>query len=96
MNDKVRTDVVWKYPLEILDEQNIAIPLGSKFLNIIEQNDRPTMYFLVNDREEVMETKSISMRGTGHPVEREMSKASQYIGTISTFNDLLIWHLWMK
>jgi len=96
MNDKMKTDTVWKYPLEILNKQTILVPTGSKYLSLIEQNDIPTLYFLVNDGEEVMETISISMRGTGHPVEREMSKASRYIGTVNTYNGRLVWHIWMK
>ena len=96
VNDKLKTDVVWKYPLETTYQQTITVPIGSKFLSLIEQGGVPTMYFLVNDSEETKETIVISMRGTGHPVEREMSRASQYIGTISTFGGQLIWHLWMK
>ncbi len=96
MNDKLKTDVVWKYPLEILDEQAILVPAGTKFLSLLEQNNIPTLYFLVNDGEEDMEIISVSIRGTGHPVEREMSKVSQYIGSVSTCGGQLIWHIWIK
>ena len=96
MNDEMKTDVVWKYPLAVADEQNIVVPKGSNLLSLMEQNNVPTIYFLVNASAQVKETIAVSMRGTGHPVEREMSSASQYIGTVSTYSGQLIWHVWAR
>ena len=96
MNDKKKTDAVWKYPLEIAGEQILTVPKHSKFCSLIEQNDKPALYFLVNDGEADTEDIVVFIRGTGHHVEREMYKTSQFIGTISTHSNQFVWHIWIK
>lgn len=87
---------VWKYPLEVTDEQKVEVPYGSKVLSVIEQNDMPTLYALVNPYSNLKETWCISIRGTGHPLAKEMLGVSLFIGTISTHSGRLVWHIWSR
>jgi len=87
---------VWKYPLELEEEQTIELPYGSMFLNLIEQNDLPTLYALVNPATKLKECWQISLRATGQPISGEMPRTSMFIGTVSTLGGKLIWHLWLR
>lgn len=84
---------VWKFQLVIQDEQRIDLPLGSKFLTVMAQRDMPVLYALVDLDTDTIETWTIEIRGTGHPSEE---KPSLYLGSVSTHNELYVWHIWRR
>ena len=88
---------IWKYPLEIEDQQEITVPYGAKILSVIEQNNQPVLYALVNSESaRLMDMISILIRGTGHPIEERDLLGHDFVGTISTYDGRLIWHIFVE
>lgn len=83
---------IYKYPLKVKGPQTISIPEGAEFLSVIEQDDCPVVYFLVDPSRESWPISFILL-GTGHPVEKDLSEYFIYLGTVSTFNGQLVWHI---
>ena len=80
--------VVYKYPLEIIDFQKVTLPVGSKLLCVKMQDGKPHLWALVNPDETRMETVNIRCAGTGTWISGEVD----YIGTILTFAEQLVLH----
>ena len=81
---------IHKYPLEIVDEQQILLPRGYEILNVIEQNGIPVIYAKVDTQETKTKDVWIRIFGTGHPIDSDLYN---YLGTISTKGGDLIWHI---
>jgi len=56
---------IYKYPLDTEGSQNISIPTGAEFLSVIEQNNLPVAYFLVDPSREESPLE-FRLLGTGH------------------------------
>lgn len=82
---------IFKYALEITDEQILYLPTGSKILSAIEQWDEVVLYAIVDD--EIKETTGhvIKIVGTGHPFPE--CREHFFLGTVSTHNGSLVWHI---
>jgi len=74
---------IYKYPLEINDQQTVNLPSSARLLTVQVQNGVPCLWALVDtaDRES---PRLIQMFGTGHPSET----AGVYIATFQ-FGPLL-------
>jgi len=82
--------VVWKFPLKVEPKQNLILPLGAQVLCLQNQRDIPTIWALVNPKEERREKRLIQMVGTGHD---ELSPSGgDYIGTFQYNHGSLVWH----
>jgi len=81
---------IWKYNLEITDEQFINIPEGAEILTIQIQKGKPVLWGLVNDKDK-NETRKIRIFGTGIPIITDWSL--KYIGTYQLLNGDLIGHV---
>lgn len=87
---------IWKYPLETTVLQKIIMPCRSRFISVIEQNDQPVMYFMVDEKQAAFEKKWVYIFGTGHPLVPEaIDGTAKHRGTISTHEGKLIWHIFM-
>lgn len=92
---------IFKYPLEVTDEQVIEIPNGAKILTIQTQVtsgkesevpvtiERPCIWAMVNEQSGIGK-KKIVMFGTGHPIES--NKNLEYIGSFQIHNGKQIYH----
>ena len=56
---------IWKYQLDVDDEQSLEIPKGAQLLKIEAQHDVPCLWALVESQEET-ETIRLLTFGTGH------------------------------
>ena len=64
---------VYKFPLEISDEQKVSMPEDAKVLTVQVQKGKPCLWAECNpDGEPVLRTFLI--RGTGHPIDDEIEK----------------------
>ena len=80
---------IWKYPLEIRDEQSIKMPGTSAILAVQVQNGTPCLWVMVDPRNPGRFRK-IAIYGTGH----EMSQSPyNYIGTFQVANGSLVFHV---
>lgn len=68
---------IWKFPIEITDEQTITMPQTAKILSVQLQYGVPYIWALV-DTEEQKTERLLAVYGTGHPC---VCDASEYIGT---------------
>lgn len=81
---------VFKYPLQVLDEQAISLPLGAKVLAVRFQRQVPMLWALVDPAEREERFHVIRMAGTGHPVEA--SWADKYVSTDFLHDGGLVFH----
>ena len=79
---------IWKFPLEITDEQEVEIPTPFRLLTIQLQNDKPCLWAIV-EPEGPKEKVRILCIGTGHPIDEELG---YHLGTIQLYNGQLIFH----
>lgn len=60
-------------------------------MSVINQNDRPTLYCLVNPNEENVDVRFMVF-GTGWELP-ELIDNLEFIDTVSTFDGTYIWHI---
>lgn len=83
---------IWKFPLAIVDDQQIVLPKEATFLCVQMQNDQCCLWALV-DPAQPTETKTIEIFGTGHPIQ---AANRNYIGTVQEFDGALVWHIFYR
>lgn len=85
---------IYKYPIEITDEQIILMPAGAIMLTVQVQNGNPFIWAMV-DTEARMEDVPIRVHGTGHPICE--SSNLEYIGTFqSMYGGNLVFHVFKE
>lgn len=87
---------IWKFPLEIVDGQEVKMPRGAKILSAGIINDTVNLWAMVDNMEAVKESRLIRIHGTGHHVYK--FDLLTFIGTviqpISNPNvPALVWHI---
>ena len=82
---------IWKYELEITDNQNILMPIGAEILTVQMQDGTPCLWALVNPKAE-MESIVIEIYGTGTDLY-DMGTARKYISTFQAENGGLVFHV---
>ena len=89
---------IYKYPLEIKDIRNIPIPEGAEFLSVIDQNNLPVAYFLVDPSRDPFPLEVVLI-GSGHPLQEDYLESFLCLGTVSTHSGQfiqLVWHIFAK
>ena len=80
---------IFKYPLKIIDEQVLELPVDAKILTLQAQNDLPFIWATV-EPEAKTEKRTFMTYGTGHPLPASMDMHC-YIGTYIVPN--LVFHV---
>jgi hypothetical protein len=80
------TKQIWKYTLSGIIS-NIEMPLDAEILTVQLQNGQPTIWALVNSKNE-LENRNFAIVGTGNPFDDTNHK---YIGTFQ--DSPFVWHL---
>lgn len=86
---------IWKYKLELTDEQDVEMPVNAQILCVQEQHGKIMLWAVVDETVEALKLKHrIVIYGTGKPVDpkRDMT----YIGTVQIDNvgeGTLVWHI---
>ena len=84
---------IYKYELQILDEQQVIIPKGANILSVQVQDNKLYFYTLVDtDKEYTVET--FLVLGTGNPIEYDIEKDYKHVGTVQQRS--FVWHVFMK
>lgn len=81
---------IYKYPIEITDEQVIEMPLGANILNVQIQNDTVNIWAMVDPKEYAVPVK-LRIFGTGNPVPSGL--VLRYIGTVQAAG--FVWHIFI-
>lgn len=94
---------IFKYELEITDEQTIDMPSLSRILSVQEQNGKLCLWAVVEEKNAIKPRKII-ICGTGNPLPdglREFSYdapsgyTTEFIGTVQMSYGL-VWHVFAK
>lgn len=86
--DVART--IWKFPLLLQGINHIDMPEGAEILHFNIQEDKPTIWALVNAQRESVSRK-FQLVGTGHELIEEDDEPAIYVGTC--FQGPFVWHL---
>jgi putative transposon-encoded protein len=79
---------VYKYDLEITDQQIIEMPVDANLLTVQLQNGNLKLWAAVDSN--IMTKRSIIILGTGHKINYIPKK---YIGTFQMMNGKLVFHV---
>lgn len=80
--------VIWKYPLQVVDQQMIRMPEGAEILSVHLQDGVPCLWVAV-DPTLASEERTIWIVGTGNPADDVANQ--KFIGTVVM--DFLVWHV---
>lgn len=87
---------IWKYELEITDEQKIDMPFGARILSVQLQSGKPQLWALVETRNSTLPVK-ILVAGTGNPIN--MPESARFVDTFQIMNQRghsLVFHVFTE
>jgi len=84
---------IYKYLLEVTDEQVLELPKNAGILSVAEQNGNIVLYAMVNP-EMHTEKIRIAIIGTGHEIPRPQD-LDRFVGTVKQRGGLLMWHVFV-
>ena len=84
---------IFKYDLQIVDEQVIAMPERASILTAQVQSGNAKLWAFV-DTEKPKRTRKIRVIGTGHPIEEDDMTKLRYISTIQLMLGRLVYHVY--
>lgn len=84
---------IHKYPVPIVDDVEIELPVGAQVLTVQVQMDKPFIWALVSKDTVRTEMRQFRLIGTGHPIEDD---AKRYVGTFQLHGGDLVFHLFEK
>lgn len=84
---------IWKFPINVTDEQQINVPKGARFLTAQFQHGNLCLWAQVDDSA-FTERRTIRVIGTGHPIPDAASL--QYIASVQTMGGNLVFHVFIK
>lgn len=80
---------IWKYPLQVVDQQTVFMPAGAKLLDVQMQAGTPCVWALVPAQSNAQEAVEIRIHGTGHRFDAERY---EHIGTFQMNGGSLVFH----
>ena len=80
--------VIWKYELEMTDQQSIIVPGGASFLSVANQRGKLCLWALIFDLSQPRVSRQIEIVGTGNPMS---SGRRVFIGTVIV--EPFVWHV---
>lgn len=82
---------IYKYPIEIQDEQVVLLPTGAKILTVQTQGGKAFLWAMVNPTMPNDMAVTIRIFGTGHTIQD--ADRLEYIGTIQMCGGVLVFHV---
>lgn len=82
-------DSIWKFQLEVTDEQLIEMPVDAEILDVQTQNGIPCLWARVDPTAEKIK-RSIITHGTGHVVPET---TGIYLGSYQMEEGMLVCHV---
>lgn len=81
---------VWKYELEVTDEQVVMMPAYATVLTVHVQKGQPCVWVKADSQATALVERRFFIHGTGHPVN---SRAGRYVGTFQLDGGALVFHV---
>lgn len=85
--------VIWKYPLQVTDEQLLELPEGAELLCVQVQNGIPCLWARVNPSVPVKRKYLIRTLGTGR--EHQKYPHERYLSTYQLLDGRLVYHVFV-
>jgi hypothetical protein len=85
---------IWKFPLQIMDRQEIKVPMGAQILSVQVQDGIPCMWAMVEPDSSIFDTIYIEIFGTGHPIDCGNGNNRKFISTIQLRS--LVFHVFER
>lgn len=82
---------IFKYDLEIVDEQHLILPHEYEILTVQPQGEKLCLWAMVNS-ESSYKNITIRIHGTGHPIASEAFETLKYISTVQMYDGSLVLH----
>ena len=86
---------IYKYPLEITDRQTVKLPADSEIISIVNINEKPYIYVIVEPGEECGIHHEIICYGTGHPMRDDYCDY-RFLGTLVFAGGRLVLHYFCR
>jgi hypothetical protein len=83
--------MIWKYELEVTDEQVVTLPAGARILALQVQHGQPCLWALV-DPDAAKTPWKFRTVGTGHRVDFD---TGSYVGTYQVRGGALVFHVFL-
>ena len=87
---------IWKYPLALMDVQEVVVPVGARFLSAVIQGEVPVVYYLVDPEEFRRQSDYFKVVGTGHQKMASVMTGWGFVATLSQIGGVLMWHIFRK
>jgi hypothetical protein len=84
---------IWKFPVDVTDEQTVSAPAGAKWLTAQFQGRSICLWAIVDDAEPKVREYHVSIFGTGNPFDCVFG---QYLGTCQMQDDALTFHVFVE
>lgn len=84
---------VYKYPIVVQDTGHLSAPQGAKPLSFQLQHEGMCLWMEVDPRN-AESTYEYRIFGTGHHIPDDYS--GEYVGTVLTSGNALVWHLYLR
>ncbi len=84
---------VFKYPLEMIESQEIEFTGIVDILSVAVQGDGLVLYAIVNPDDKRKAKVEVLIRGTGHDLGQDMT-GYVFMDTHITHRGALVWHVW--
>lgn len=83
---------IWKYPLKMIDVQEIEMPEGARILCVQVQHGIPCLWAQV-ESDHKNEKRKIAIAGSGYPAPEPRD---DYVGTFQIHDGNLIFHVFAQ
>jgi len=83
---------VWKWPLELVEEQSLIMPKSAEVVAVQMQGSTPCIWALCDEKAKV-EQRTFAMYGTGYEMP---DNPGTYIGTFQVPGLRYVFHLFAK
>jgi hypothetical protein len=83
---------IWKFPLQITDEQLVEMPVLARPLSVAEQDGQLVMWVHLNEKSNEKRHYKIRIIGTGNPMP---DSVGNFIGTV-VMSYGLVWHVFYQ
>lgn len=88
------TKRIYKYPLPVVDDPDIAMPEGARMLTVQTHGGQPFIWALV-DTDADMEPRGFRVLWTGHPFP-DAERWPIYVGTFQLAGGGLVFHVFAR
>ena len=83
---------IYKYKLQITENQEIEVPIGYQILSLDVQDNMPYIWILIDPLQEEKMKLKFSFYTTGQDIDCSNMKYIDYIGTVHLCNSSLVYH----